>query len=106
MAREFAKKFYKSKSWLKVREAVMQRDHYLCVRCGEVGQEVHHKEWIKPENINDPNITLNMNNLVTLCKDCHHKEHERNQFTKHDVLEEGLMFDVDGNLICNTPPIK
>ena len=106
MAREFAKKFYKSKAWLKCREAVMQRDHYLCVKCGAAGQEVHHKEWLKPENINDPNITLNMDNLITLCKDCHHREHERNQFTNHDELNDGLMFDNEGNLICHTPPLK
>lgn len=106
MAREFAKKFYKSKAWLKVREVVMQRDHYLCTKCGAAGQEVHHKEWLKPTNINDPNVTLNSDNLITLCRDCHHREHERNQFANHDELNEGLMFDDDGNLIQHSPPLN
>ncbi|MEG1704784.1 MAG: HNH endonuclease [Niameybacter sp.] len=99
MSREFAKKFYRSKAWLKCREAVYKRDFGLCVRCGGAGEEVHHMEYITPDNINDPSVTLNPNNLITLCKDCHHREHERNQFTKHDEVAEGLMFDKEGNMI-------
>lgn len=99
MAREFAKKFYKSKAWLECREAVFKRDFGLCVECGAAGEEVHHKEWLRPENINNPKITLNHSNLVTLCKDCHHRVHKRNQFTKHEEVEEGLAFDAEGNLI-------
>lgn len=99
MAREFAKKFYKSKEWLKCREAVVKRDFRLCVECGAPGEEVHHIEHITPDNINDPNITLNMDNLKTLCKDCHHKAHKRNQFTDHNEVEEGLKFDENGYLV-------
>ena len=98
MARDFAKKFYKSTAWQQCREAALKRDHYLCVGCGEAGQEEHHKEWLKPENINDPNVTLNMGNLVTLCRDCHHKVHERNQYSKKNGIQEGLAFDSNGNL--------
>lgn len=103
MAREFAKKFYKSKEWQRCREAVMKRDYYLCVECGAAGKEVHHKKHITPKNINDPTITLNISNLVTLCKDCHHKAHERNQYTNHNELEDGLTFDEEGNLIQEKP---
>lgn len=99
MAREFARKFYRSTAWLKCREAVFKRDFGLCVKCGAAGEEVHHKEHITPKNINNPNITLNANNLETLCKDCHHKAHGRNQFTEHNEVEEGLMFDSSGNLV-------
>lgn len=97
MAREFAKKFYKSKAWQQCREAVLKRDHYLCTECGEAGQEVHHIEWLKPENINDTSITLNMDNLATLCKDCHHKAHERNQYSKPQPSR--IQFDIEGNII-------
>lgn len=82
----------------------MQRDHYLCVKCGGAGQEVHHKKYLTPNNINDPNITLNMDNLITLCRECHHKEHERNQYTR-PCVSAGLKFDRDGNLIEDSPPI-
>ena len=99
MAREFAKRFYRSKAWQECREAVMKRDHYICVECGEAGQEVHHKIWLTKDNINNPDITLNMDNLVTLCKDCHHKAHGRNQYTKKNGCQDGLMFDSNGNLI-------
>ena len=102
MAREFARRFYKSKAWNKCREAVMQRDHRLCVECGAPGEEVHHIEHLTPNNINDPNVTLNMDNLKTLCRDCHHKIHKRNQYTQHSSLREGVAFDSNGNLI-NSP---
>lgn len=39
--------------------------------------EVHHKVPLTPENINDPNVTLNWENLELLCKDCHEEERQR-----------------------------
>jgi predicted HNH restriction endonuclease len=44
------------------------------------GEIVHHVVHITPENINDPRITLNWQNLQCLCRDCHadvHKEKKR-----------------------------
>ena len=57
----------------------------LCERClarGLIrqGDEVHHKIRLTPENINDPNISLNWENLEMLCKDCHEKEHDRRRW--------------------------
>ena len=78
--KDFAKTFYKSKAWQRVRESVMQRDGRLCVDCMKQGlyrpaEEVHHITELTPENINDPEISLNMDNLVSLCKECHQKRH-------------------------------
>lgn len=98
MAREFAKKFYKSKAWKQCRDTVFKRDFGLCVRCGEAGEEVHHLIWLTPNNINDTNITLKQDNLITLCRDCHNKEHSRNQYTSK-CINDGLMFDEDGNVV-------
>ena len=76
----WAKHFYSSKAWKNCREYVRQRDHRLCVDCMQYGyftpaEEVHHIIELTPDNINDPSITLNPDNLVSLCKECHKKRH-------------------------------
>lgn len=53
----------------------MSSKNYVCERCGGVGEICHHKKYITQKNINDPNITLNFDNLECLCRDCHGKEH-------------------------------
>ena len=73
MAKDFAKAFYKSKAWRVVREQALRRDAYTCHDCEGRATEVHHKNPITPENINDPNITLNIDNLESLCWPCHNK---------------------------------
>ena len=100
MAREFAKKFYNSKQWKKCREAYKESKNGLCERCLDngkyvVGDEVHHKEYLTPDNINDPDITLNWDLLELLCQSCHSKEH----MSKYDVVREDVMFDSNGDLI-------
>ncbi len=82
--KEYAKHFYSSKAWKTIRENVKKRDRYLCVDCFKAGryvpaEEVHHIVEITPENINDPSITLNEKNLVSLCKECHKKRHGSRQ---------------------------
>lgn len=95
MAREFAKAFYKSKAWRTCREGYIKSVYGLCERCGQPGDEVHHKIRLTPSNINDPNVALNWDNLELLCMSCHSKEHMGND----SATKEGLAFDKDGNLI-------
>lgn len=100
MAREFSIRFYRSKEWKKVRKYVYERDRGLCQDCLKhnkltIGEEVHHIEYLTPYNINDPNITINPNNLVLLCKDCHHKRHDGNT----EVTKKGLKFNQYGELV-------
>ena len=38
-------------------------------------KEVHHIEELTPENIYRPEISLNFDNLVALCKECHKARH-------------------------------
>jgi len=95
MAREFAKKFYNSKPWKKCREAYKQSKFGLCERCGQPGDEVHHKIYLSPENINDPHVTLNWDNLELLCAACHSKEHNE----KYSPLREDVMFNKEGDLV-------
>lgn len=101
MAKPWAKKFYKSKQWLLIREIVILNQHGLCNKCGEAKLiEVHHKEKLTQENINDPNITLNIDNLEGLCRDCHF-EHHRLEYEKV-ITPDGITFDDEGNLIERT----
>ena len=73
---EFAKRFYKSKAWQRVRDKVWRRDKGLCQWClwkGIIreGVEVHHIIELTPENITNAEISLNPDNLILLCRDCH-----------------------------------
>jgi hypothetical protein len=91
MAREFSRKFYKSKAWKQCRESYIAKVYGMCERCqtkGKIkpGYIVHHKTYITPQNINDPNITLNHSNLEYVCLDCHNDEHFNTAVTRDDVM--------------------
>ncbi|MEW6606521.1 MAG: HNH endonuclease [bacterium] len=88
--------FYKSPAWLAARELKIVSVNSLCERCGQVGIEVHHKERLNVENVNDSLISLNQDNLELLCRECHNREHER--FSKK------VSFDKEGNLINPEKP--
>ena len=89
MAKEYAKDGYNSKAWKKTRKAYYTFRRGQCERCARefaagqrrledinVGAIVHHKEYITPENLNDPTIALSFDNLELLCEDHHNKEHK------------------------------
>ena len=109
MAKEWAKGFYNSGVWASVRESVLKRDRYMCVRCHAPANTVHHKIRLSAENVNDPTISLNPNNLITLCDDCHKAEHKNervNAFARSDehakiaeLVKPDYEFDANGNLI-------
>ena len=67
----FAKAFYESAAWRRTRAYILKRDAGLCVRCGAPGCIVHHKTELTPRNIDDPMITLNEDNLETVCRTLH-----------------------------------
>lgn len=91
----WAEKFYKSKEWQECREAFLQSKFFLCERCGGVATIAHHKTYLTPENINDPNITLSWDNLEAVCQECHNREHH-----ERVPIAEGLRFTADGDLIA------
>lgn len=79
--RDFAKPFYKSQAWLHCRFAYAKSRGGLCENClakgiYRPGEIVHHLIHITPENVTDPNVTLNWDNLVLLCRDCHGEAHQ------------------------------
>jgi 5-methylcytosine-specific restriction endonuclease McrA len=75
MARDFAKKFYKSEAWQRARHYALCRDLYICRKCGKPAEEVHHVKRLTPDNITDATVSLDPDNLVSLCRDCHFAEH-------------------------------
>lgn len=79
-----------------MRDFVLKRDLFLCVKCGRPAEEVHHVEHIKPENIGDPKITLNPDNLQSLCRDCHFAEH-RGEHAKGREKADDYPYEFDEN---------
>jgi 5-methylcytosine-specific restriction endonuclease McrA len=100
MSKPYAKAFYKSKQWQAVRREVLRRDLYMCQDCKvNRAEEVHHIQEITPENIGDPNITLNPNNLTSLCHTCHTKI---TQGANGDIVS-GYCFDENGQVVQSPP---
>lgn len=97
--KEYAKDFYKSAAWKRARQTVIKRANGLCERCRAAGLYrpgviVHHKDYITPENIHNPGVTLNLDNLEYLCEDCHNKEHKAKPNNRY-------RFDSDGKLLIS-----
>lgn len=99
MAKEYALSFYRSKAWNDCRDGYIKSINGLCERCllkGQLspGKVVHHKTYITPQNVNEPEITLGWDNLEYLCQDCHTKEHH-----VEGATGEGLVFNDQGELV-------
>ena len=82
MAREFAKSFYSSKAWQDCRDGYKAYRNHLCENCLArglyvPGEIVHHIVELTPDNITDPSVSLNWDNLRLVCRDCHAEEHRR-----------------------------
>ncbi|MEW4354427.1 HNH endonuclease [Streptococcus pneumoniae] len=87
--RESRNKFYHSREWRKTRKMVLERDHFECQWCKEEGKvtterdsvlEVDHIEELEYH----PDKALDIDNLRTLCHECHNKRHNRpNKREKH-----------------------
>ena len=69
-------KFYGTEKWKRKRAAILARDKYQCQICKRYGRmrqatEVHHIKHLEDA----PELALVSENLVSLCKACHNKEH-------------------------------
>ena len=112
MSKEYAKKFYTSSAWQTCRLSYIAKriaaDGGLCEYCKkELGYIVHHKNKITKENISNPNVTLNHDNLQYVCKKCHAEIHE-NEYRKR--REMSCYFDEKGHPVPKkynyAPPIS
>lgn len=86
----FASEFYCSWAWIKCARAYKKSKGGLCERCWSKGlivpaEEVHHKVKLTPDNISDPKIALNWDNLECLCKNCHMEEHSRTRWRADEL---------------------
>lgn len=91
---KFAEGFYGRIAWKNIRSQAMKRDAYLCVDCMKKGlytpaEEVHHIIPLTPQNIDDPSVSLNLDNLVSLCRDCHEARHKPNRSDRYKIDEFG-----------------
>ena len=74
-------KFYKSRLWTNCRKKALERDHYECQMCKKnpkvnkivLANTVHHIKEIRDY----PHLALELDNLVSLCRACHEKIHDR-----------------------------
>lgn len=102
MAKDYAKQFYQSAQWRKTRDAYADSVYWLCERCYKnkglihQGDIVHHIVHITPENIDDPNVTLNWDNLEFVCREEHNRIHMK---THDDEVRDDVMFTADGDLV-------
>ena len=100
MAKDFSRHIYHTSEWERVRQEAWARDHGMCQECYTRGRVtpaelVHHITEITPANINDPDVTYNLDNLECVCRECHSRLHG---WTK-PCTRPGLAFDVYGNLV-------
>jgi len=67
--KEYYAEYLKSDAWQRKRFVVLRRDNWTCQYCGVKATEVHHKRYAK--NIGREPIKW----LVSLCRECHRKQH-------------------------------
>lgn len=98
----FAHKFYVSQEWITCRRAYAESKGRLCERCLARGiinpgtkehpLQTHHKIKLTPENVTDPSVSLNWDNLELLCFECHQKDEH------YHCGKRRWRFDRDGKL--------
>lgn len=87
-------KFYHSSAWKRARSLKRQLSRGICEHCGNAGWEVHHKIPLTLANVDDPKISLDLNNLELLCTSCHDAVRANETEIRSDVA-----FDENGDLI-------
>ena len=86
---EAVERFYTTRKWRNCRKAFAESKGNLCELCLKRGViepgakdrplEVHHKIPLTADNVKDPKVALNWDNLQLLCKTCHEDKKEKRQ---------------------------
>ena len=73
----------------------------------EPGYIVHHKVWLTPQNIDDPDVALNPANFLYVCHDCHNKiENDGGNLYYFDEQGQPQPLDASNSGSGGTPPYK
>ena len=83
-------KFYHSTAWKKCREQIILSRYQLCEKCGKKGTEVHHIIPLTDENVDDPMISLNPENLMLRLEE---------SMVNYVGVRGDVSFDAQGNII-------
>lgn len=107
MAQDWAKPFYNSKRWQCCRDSFIQKriliDGGLCQECHKaLGEIVHHKTMLTARNVDNEMISLNHDNLMYVCHECH------DSFEGHGIGGRGKIkplctFDENGQPVSCRP---
>ena len=74
--------FYTGKEWRSLCWLLRLKANNRCQRCNAEILDIkyligHHKIELTPDNIHNPSIALNPDNIEMICQTCHNKEHRR-----------------------------
>ncbi|EMF0120718.1 HNH endonuclease [Enterococcus hirae] len=88
-------RFYASSEWRNLRQQCLERDHYECQWCKEEGRlTTQYDSVLEVDHIKEfeffPELALELENLRTLCKDCHNKRHGRFNYRKSKKKRNGM----------------
>jgi 5-methylcytosine-specific restriction protein A len=85
---EWKDRFYNSDAWKHCRAAYVAMQCGQCERCKQEFEQgrrtldeihpgviVHHKIYLNAQNVKDPKVSLNFDNLELLCSFHHNREH-------------------------------
>ena len=77
--------FYVSWKWRRFRESRISMAGGLCEECQRRGivtpaDDVHHIIELTPQNVNDPAISLSVENTLVLCEKCHAEKHKKRRW--------------------------
>lgn len=89
------KQFYDSKAWINFRRIIIADRTNICEQCRKEIYEakdiiIHHIEELTLDNVNDVNISLNPENVLLVCFDCHNKMHERFGYGNKRKYDRGI----------------
>jgi hypothetical protein len=73
------------RDWKEWREAVYQRDNYTCQKCQNGGVHLHPHHILNQCQFTDK--VFDLDNGITLCKDCHYDFHKKYGFTSNDEIQ-------------------
>lgn len=87
-------KFYTLKPWRDLSYSLKIKADGKCNRCNNTVLDFkyligHHKIELTDDNVDDPNVSLNPDNIEIICHECHNREHRRFGYKKKVYIVYG-----------------